>query len=166
MVAGWIMALPFLQGKYELLGWGDLGLVFKISDYVELKYSATKEWSTRFWWSCMPSSLSSYHLRFFILSFYAAPCWGNSEMRLRTRQRKDPITGQFFEGLWHWGRAFNSEIDEGVNKCCSLIAISWACTWRYQTRESMIIVPIYPSKQPASLTSRENFDSKCMPSEH
>ena len=37
------MALPFLQGKYELLGWGDLGLVFKISDYVELKYSATKE---------------------------------------------------------------------------------------------------------------------------
>lgn len=100
------MALPFLQEKYELLGWGGLGLVFKISDHIVLKYTATTD-----------EPLFENEVRIFdhlerhhpsphiVYSFFSLPnlnfmqhiTGGNLEMRLRTQQRRDPKTEQVLE---------------------------------------------------------------------
>lgn len=100
------MALPFLQEKYELLGWGGLGLVFKISDHVVLKFTAMIDeplFENEIGiFDLLERHAPSPHL---VYSFFRLPnlnfmqhiTGGNLEMRLQTQQRRDPETAQVLE---------------------------------------------------------------------
>lgn len=99
------MALHFLQEKYELLGWGELGTVFKVSDHVVVKFSTTK--NPRFGDEIRifeelerhpPSPHIVYSfLRLENMNFMQYLAGGNLETRLQSRQRRAPKTGQVLE---------------------------------------------------------------------
>lgn len=100
------MTCKFLQEKYKLLGWGDLGLIFEISDYIALKYAIDQD-DPRFEnenrvfdelerHPPCPHIVYSF-VRLPDLNFMQRLPGGNLEMRLRTRQRRDPTSDQVLE---------------------------------------------------------------------
>ncbi|KAJ4524889.1 hypothetical protein HRR78_003036 [Exophiala dermatitidis] len=92
-----------LQEIYKLLGWGDLGLVFELSDHIALKYAIAHgdprfENENRIFdilerHAPCPHIVYSF-LRVPNLNFMQRLSGGNLEMRLRSRQSRNPATGQ------------------------------------------------------------------------
>lgn len=100
------MTRLYWQEKYRLLGWGDLGVIFEISDAIVLKCPTTKD-DQRFEnenrifdrlerHPPCPHIVYSF-IRLPNLNFMQHLPGGNLETRLRTRQRRDPSTEQVLE---------------------------------------------------------------------
>ena len=97
------MHFVHLQEIYKLLGWGDLGLIFELSDHIALKHAITHD-DPRFENENHIFDILERHppcphivysfIRVPNLNFMQRLSGGNLEMRLRTRQRRDPATGQ------------------------------------------------------------------------
>jgi atypical protein kinase C zeta type len=100
------MAHLLLQKKHDVLGWGDLGLIFKISDYIALKCAIEPD-DERFEnenrvFDKLDCHLYCPHLvysfvRLRNINFMQLIPGGNLEMRLRARQRRHSATGQVLE---------------------------------------------------------------------